>query len=507
MVTKLPTHNIHKHHPHGAAPVGSVPTGAAPDIVDTLVDGANNATNKAIIVTQFSTFIVSLLAGVAGGAKWLANKIGITSIAKAGDTAQKGLKGFPEKSFLEFFGGSKIADKAANSLGDGLNRVVDSTGLSGFINKINEGRGWLRLRKIDKFSNKVNTSANLSSDLREHIQKIGNLAKIGNTDHHEVTEALSNFSKIIEEESKNLSKKDAKALGKLGKAVDSHFSSGSFKKIGDVVKAVPKAIGNAPVLHGVANATLIGASAVGVLAEANGFRKHLASLKQMSADITGKPVSTFSLLFGKVPAPVAEARSRLLKNFVVSEVSGVAALGATVLNAAKKNGVGLVGFMAPQLIGSGVSMLIGESTLPLYTKLSQAHASGQQILAADYAELVGKASPELQARGATASVFSKELGKQYAAEKTTPAQIMREISNGNLMKRVHALIAKNELAKPMLAATVTDKKTSKSHVAALGKIGQADKNQEVVGHHTEKLVARKLVVDAMKANHALGGGA
>lgn len=504
MVTKLPTHNIHKQHPHGAAPVGSVPTGAAPDIVDTLVDGANNATNKAIIVTQFSTFIVSLLAGIAGATKWLANKFDITSIAKAGDTAQKGLKGFPKKSFSEVFGGSKIIDKTAHSLGDGLNRVVDSTGLSGVITKIRENRGWLHLREIDKLSNNLNASAALPSGLREHIQEIGNLAKAGNTDHHEVTEALSKFADIIEKESKNLSKKDAKALGKLGKAVDNHFASINFRKIGDVVKAVPKAIGNAPVLHGVMNATLIGASAVGVLAEANGFRKNLASLKQMSAEITGKPVSTFSLLFGKVPAPVAEARSKLIKNFAVSEVSGVAALGATVLNAVKKNGVGLVGFIAPQLIGSGVSMLIGESSLPLYTKLSQAHASGQQILAVDYAELVGKASPELQARGATASVFSKELGKQYATEKTTPAQIMREISNGDLMKRVHALIAKNELAKPMLAATVTDKKISKSHVAALEKKGQPDKNHTVVGDHTKKYT-EKLVANAGQAKNALGG--
>lgn len=491
MATKLPTHNIHKRHPTGIEAGGGVPTGGTLDTIDTLVDGANNTANTAVGVTQSLSLIFPLLAGVAGGARWFANKLGITSIARAGDTAQKGLKRFPEKSFSEVFGGSKIADKAADSLGNGLNRVVDSTGASGPINIINEGRAWLRLRNIDKFSSKVNASANLSSDLREHIQKIGNLAKIGNTDHHEVTEALSKFSEIIEAESKNLSKKDAKALGKLGKAVDNHFSS--FKNIGDVVKAVPKAIGNAPVLQGVANATLIGASAVGVLAEANGFRKNLASLKQMSADITGKPVSTFSLLFGKVPAPVAEARSNLLKNFAVSEVSGIAALGATVLNVAKKNGVGLVGFMAPQLIGSGVNMLIGESTLPLYTKLSQAHASGNPISAADYAELVSKASPELQARGAAGSVFSKKLGEQYAAEKATPAQVMNEASDKNkIMARVERAIAENKAAK---AAVVT-----KSHVAALEKKGQPDEKHPVVGGHTKRIVA-----DAGQATRALGG--
>ena len=218
----------------------------------------------------------------------------------------------------------------------------------------------------------------------------------------------------------------------------------------------------------------------------------------MSEDITGKKASTVSILFGKSSATVREARSKLFKNLAVSEATGAVALGVNIVSTVKNFSPisGIVAFTAPQLIGGGISTLIGESTLPVYTELSQAHAAGQKISAEAYAELVGKASPELKARGGSSSVFAKELGKIYAAENASPAQIMREAANGKLVQHVKTLIAANEAAKATSMA-------NGSHVAALQKPAAKtipSENKPVVGNHTKQLVA-----SAGQANHALSG--
>jgi hypothetical protein len=498
-MAKLPEHKIHKGN-HGVV----TPSDSQNVTTDGVAEVVSGATDVALNTAALAPLAVPLVASAAGVVGSIGEKVGLDSIAKAGRSTQSSIEEFTKKTIADLFSERKsaqrIADAAqeiADGVGGGLNKAGNTFGLPKIFQKVGEIRGGRRIEKIDKLIGKVNASVDIPSELRTHVQKIGDLAKIGNADHHEVTEA---FSKAIEA-SKNLSSKDSKILKKLNEVAGSHFTSGSFKNIGDGIKALPKAIGNAPVLTGVMNTGFIASSAIGMFSIAKEFQHNLTALKKMSSDITGKPVSTFSVLFGKTPAPVAEARSKLLKGLAISEASSAAALGSSVVQAVKGS-VSTAGFLVPQLVGMGANMLVGESSLSSYTTLSQAHALGKEIPVKAYAELVGKASPELRARGAEGSVFSKKLAEQYAAEKTSPAQVMREVSNGKLMKRVYTIIAANDLAKPVEAASVAaNNKLEHSHVAALEKKKQPEKKHTVVGGHTAKLAANT----GGQANHVLGG--
>ncbi|MEQ1705597.1 MAG: hypothetical protein ABL867_06435 [Rickettsiales bacterium] len=298
-----------------------------------------------------------------------------------------------------------------------------------------------------------------------------------------------------------------KTLDEIGNGLNKAGGVIGAKNAGETVKGLRGAIGKAPVLIGVMNASFIVASAVGMVSAANNLRKNLSSLKEMSKDITGKESSTFSILFGKVPAPIKEARSKLLKNFAVSEVAGAASLGVNIVSTVKNLPPirGMIAFTAPQLIGGGLNAMIGESSLSIYTALSQAHASGQKISGEAYAALIGTASPELKKRGGADSIFAKELGKIYAEENASPAQVMRRAVNGELMKDLNALIAANEAAKATATVAAPAAVATGSHVAALQKPANKAvtiEQKPVVGNHTAQLVA-----NAGQATHALNVGA
>ncbi len=282
-------------------------------------------------------------------------------------------------------------------------------------------------------------------------------------------------------------KSAVKSLNKLkGLTEKAHFHHSEALQWKNARTALPDMIGKAKIGHAAMQTSIMLMPAFSAFTVARGFQQNLESLKQMHAEMTGvnpAKVSTLSVLFGSVPAPVAQARSQLTKSFFIRIPLSALSFGIAFKQLRNIS-------MKSMLVQGGIEMGAnavggmlegGESILPYYKSISDAHKSGQPLPVETYAAFIGIASNDLKAKGGAENAFTQEIAKQYAAEKTSPAQILKEIDNGQIMVRVHQLIAANEAAKAAPApATV-------SHV---GKLKGAHAQQPVVGDHTGKLATR-----------------
>ncbi len=300
------------------------------------------------------------------------------------------------------------------------------------------------------------------------------------------------------------------------KASNSRTNALYFRKPGNFLKALPRALGKTPLLAAVSSVFFIGSSLVSLVGAVVNTVKDVSALKAMSKDITGKEVSAWDVVRGNIPEEVKAARA-IFKNTGVSASMDALSLGLNVVGAVKGNVSILTGFFGPQLAGMAMNTLISESALPKYKELSQMHASGQKITGEDYAELIGIASPALVARGGAKSAFAQELGAIYAEKGLSPAKVIQRIAKKITDKDIEAIMAANEAAKPAavatsaaVAATATPPATEHvtqaagSHVAALQKPAHkaaALEQKPVVGKHTDQLA--KMVRDASLANEAL----
>ncbi|MEK6746873.1 MAG: hypothetical protein AABY33_07580 [Pseudomonadota bacterium] len=476
-------------------------TAPKPGFFKQAAETVSNNFNRLINFIGFAPMFAPL---VVGGAK-VVGKIGDSKIGKSvglGRLANVGTstESFLDKSISEVFGGSNSNtirgfQNFADSAGNVVNTASDKLGVS-YIAKISDSRATSRLAKLAKLGKEA-SERGIPGELTEHAKKF--IGSIGNIDHQEISKT---FSEAIAN-TKDLSRKDSKLLNKIlytaEKANNSRVNAGYWRKPGNLLKNLSGAIGKAKVLPGIANITFIGLSVASLVGVVGNFIKNVSALKSMSKDITGKETSTLDIIRGKVPDIVKDSRSKLLKSSVVSGATDAISLGLNVASAVKGN-VSMLGYMAPQFAGMGLNAMIGESSLSIYTALSQAHASGQKISGEAYAALIGTASPELKKRGGADSIFAKELGKIYAEENASPAQVMRRAVNGELMKDLNALIAANEAAKATATVAAPAAVATGSHVAALQKTAnKADIEQKpVVGNHTAQLVA-----NAGQANDAL----
>lgn len=162
-------------------------------------------------------------------------------------------------------------------------------------------------------------------------------------------------------------------------------------------------------------------------------------------------------------------------------------LGIAVKSAMNSK-MSLLTFFIPAAIGKAANMMIGESVIPYYSALKQAHASGQKIPAEAYAEFISKA-------GGGNGLAIKEISRRYVEANIGPAQIMREISDGTLRKLESSIIAESKAAnKPAAATAMADSapavENTHSHVAALQGNNAAHERKDVVGKHTAAQMAR-----------------
>lgn len=249
---------------------------------------------------------------------------------------------------------------------------------------------------------------------------------------------------------------------------------------------------------------MLGFSAISAYGVAKGFSQNLDSLKHMYAEVTGVPVekvSTISLLTGKVPEVVAEARSHFLKEYVSRGAISAAGL-ALIVRGIRKGGVGLVEGLVPTFAGMGVDMLMGESALPYFAGVSNAFKAGQEIPPSAYAEFLMASSKELKSHGNVGRRVAMLLGDEYAQEKASPTQILREIEESLQAKklgqkskfdqRVDAILAKTHIDHPQAQLTHAG---SHGHDAAahhgpsmVERVhGAKPRDMEVKGKFTQKL--------------------
>lgn len=273
-----------------------------------------------------------------------------------------------------------------------------------------------------------------------------------------------------------IAKSGAAAIGKfekaVGRAVGHHHSAEGWRNPAKAIKNLPHEMKGATLRKTAMEGSWIALSGLSLAAVARSFMKNWRDLKNMQEDISGSKPSTIRLLIGNVAGPVAKARSHLLKTFFAREAVETVGL---VVNVKQVRG----GHISPIALGvqfagsQAVDGIMGESIVPVYQALSDLHKKGEAISVEAYAALIGQASPEIKARGGVESPFAKELAKQYAAEKASPAQIMKDIDDGSLMVRVHKIIEEHK--KPQTA----------SHAKRLE--GGAAAEREAIGKHTDQL--------------------
>ncbi len=278
----------------------------------------------------------------------------------------------------------------------------------------------------------------------------------------------------------------------------------SVKTTAHEIRNFAQTAGKANSLNTLMNGSFIVGSAVSGAGVAKGFWQGLSAIQEMEKDISGKNISKFDVIFGKLSAPTAEAKSNLLKGSSLFGLTDAASLAVAVLSTVK-NKVSPLAFFIPQLVSMAGGKMLSESIAPEYKAFKQAYASGQQISAEAYANFLGNASPALRERGGAGSPYTQKLAEKYAAQKESPQDIMKKISNGTLEKDIKVMIAEVEAAKKIApvaainaAHTAPQQQPTHSHVAALQGQRTAQPAQDVVGNHTKKIVEH-----AAQANNAL----
>jgi hypothetical protein len=201
------------------------------------------------------------------------------------------------------------------------------------------------------------------------------------------------------------------------------------------------------------NAAFIGGSALSMFGDARTFSQNLESLRQMYADMTGedvKNVSTVKLLTGSVPDSVAAARSHLVKQFGIKQafdIGNIALNAMMILNHKMASGwKAFAAFGAVSAASMAVDAVMGESILPIHKAFSDAYKTGQEIPPQFYAAYVFAASKDLRSHGEKGQEFAMQVAQEYAAEKVSPGQLLREIESGKLMERVKQISVKADRA-------------------------------------------------------------
>ena len=270
-------------------------------------------------------------------------------------------------------------------------------------------------------------------------------------------------------------------LGATEKTTNALNNAKGWGNIAGAIRSVPGKLAKAPIAHTMMNGAFVAGSAVSMAGDALSAKTQLHMLKEMCADMMGKNIdniSTAKVLFGSVPEPVRKARGALVKQLLMKE--GADAVNVVIntkqaLNAKFSMAKAMVGFLGAEAVSSAADRLVADHTAEAYVGFKQAQlaakASGQQLTGEQYTQFVGMVSPDLERRGGARSRFAQEIGKQYAQEQKSAAEIMREIESGKLLARVHGIIDE----------------TSRHAAQVIGANTRMQK--PVVGQHSQKVVS------------------
>jgi hypothetical protein len=379
----------------------------------------------------------------------------------------------------------KAAQKTADLISTPIAYIADKTRLS----------SWRAGANAAKAANTFSTASELAAALPvEDLQVLGNLRDIvKSAPNVEGFAAAANAKDVVSVAKSALESSEISKAGKqfLTSAEDALFhteSVGMWSNVKGAVQNAPAQASKVSATHGMMNAAFIGMSALSMYGDAKTFSENLASLRQMYADMTGKDakdVSTISLLTGKVPEPVAVARSHMIKTFGIKQALDVANIAANVALVFGRRGGGwksIGAMMATSMASSAVDGVMGESILPVHKAFSDAYKAGREIPAEFYASYLYAASKDLNSRGEKGQQFAMQVAHEYASEHASPAQLLQEIENGKLVERIKNIAAKaDELAKQHTHAEIADDIVRDTGAQLV------QKERPVVGKFTNKL--------------------
>ena len=309
-------------------------------------------------------------------------------------------------------------------------------------------------------------------------------------------------------------------LASLQHTHDLHGSASTMGNLGETVRGLPGEIGKAKLGTAVMKGAFVAGSALTTIGMAKGFSGNLSSLKQMCADIEGKPVgkiSTAHVMFGSVPESVKACRKSLMMEFGPRALIEGVNLNYMVKDAVKGH-MGKYGMMAmfgSMAASTAVSALTANNLMPAYGNFKDAFKKGQEISAKDYADFVTLGSEAFR-NMANAPQFSQALGEEYAQMKASPEMVLRELNNGKAMQRLQEIVQKHEHEKSAPAVQAAAPATP-SPVAELNHFppqqepghfvnalqnGHGHAAKPVMGEHTGALAQRSAA--AAETQYGLG---
>lgn len=475
----------------------------APGIIDRIADGTGMAL-QTVGFAQVLTIPAMILSGLVhrtGGAiSWITgNKEGVGGrLKKMGDTIYSPVKLFDvpfdevgqaiEKrtgfAANERVGG--VAKKTVDFFADKVAWAGDVTGYNGMRERLSASKAGKHAATFKTHMGTLNMGE-VPASLHGHFTELG--THVGSMNHSATTETLGKIGVELEKlaEKGTLPTAAKKMMASAAEVVKHGETAVHYKDVAAGIRKLPASVSKMSAGHTVTNAAFVGVAALGLFNVARGFNAQLSALRQLHADISGQDVSkvsSYSVLMGKVSKPVSDARWQLLKQYgFQSALQAVSIIFSVKWLKGSMGGRAMIAQTAMDFAAAPISEMLSSSVLPTYQGFKDAHASGQAIPAEYYAEFLGVASPELRARGGAGSAFTKALAQEYVEKKIPPEQIMREIADGTLLKRVEDIKAKNAAAKNTIAAPQA------SHVASLN--GKTETLPQPIGKHTQNEHVRR----------------
>lgn len=470
-------------------------------------------TEQALGIAAFAPVGEIVLNAAGGATQKIGGWTGFAPVSKAGDAMMVPGKLMTEKTLGDVgkkMGISGGVNRVAQFFANGTAAVVDPImrvgGLNNRIANRHAAKAGKHFTDAVDLAGKVDTSG-LHGEISGHMAELkkamgGDGASLDQFVASKAALTVEKIEKAITTGDKAVGKsmtKEAEAfLGKASDALHHHNHAAGWRDVKGSIKAAPKEMAKASVSNGLMNGSFIALSGVSMVKDAHGFGKEIGRLKQLYADMTDtdpSKVSTMKILVGSVPAPIAEMRSHLVKKLFIKESTDAVGMAVNIKQAMDRKFVGtkaIAAFMLPQFIGMGADAIMGDTPLPIYEAMSKAHKAGQEVPAEVYAELLGAASKDLKARGGASSPFTQELAKQYAAEKASPALVMKEIHNGKMMERVNAITA-------VAAQQVQEVHQDKGHTSMVDTVqGNAKKNRPVIGEHTGRVAGDSSILGSIQ---------
>lgn len=276
--------------------------------------------------------------------------------------------------------------------------------------------------------------------------------------------------------------------------------------IGDVaakmnVKA-PERVAGTSLSSATMNFAFLGADAIETIHTTRTFQRDSKHFAEMVADVMelDKAPSATQAMRMHVPPALASIRADIMKSYGINMGTHALTTGMDLLQAFRGKGVHMGLFMASQAIGMGVRTYVGgNETLPAYLQFSQAFKSGQPLQQVDYANFINAAVKECRdLRDGASNPVVQALAAQFAAEKASPAQILREsgLKEGGIKARIEAITSEYD-AKHNLPHNAPANATSFAERVN----GAKQPAGPVFGQHT-KAVAE----NTQAAGHARAGG-